>query len=521
MSMKGDGFMRIIIHANTENKSKIELFVLSSPDFADGTPIEFLSFSSEHDTVFDYIIVDEQHLDAVYNYQTDDISEKLYVWCFNLLISASNPQKINQAQQLFYQKKDWRQVKRINKIMIFFNRLQKRDILDTFPSRIQLESTSYCNAQCIMCRHFYAGNHGAIDMDHRLISKLEEIFPYIEVLIMHGSGEPFISRTFDECIDLYSKYNILLSTNTNLSVLTESQVDRINQNFVNIQVSCDGCTKEIYEGIRKNLSFDRFIANLIKLRDMCPTVSKTMVCVVMRQNLQQIPEIVEFAANYGFGEVVFMDLGTNPLIGNEKDNVKQYPFFAAKQLRKCLLNGQKYRIKVTIPNDYDLSLENEIECLREIEIIERSPFFKTDDEIVSMKAFAQTIIGNDYLTVEDLADLTWDFDLYDCIGICDWCISSPYIDLRGNVYVCCINSIFRIGNVHDYESFMDLWNHETYKKIRNLFYSGKLPAFCNNCHFIRNGTLNNLVVKNPDSSFFRRRQISNFYRNHQKADSDE
>ncbi|MBV1708947.1 MAG: SPASM domain-containing protein [Erysipelothrix sp.] len=512
--------MRIIVHAKTENKSKIELLVLSSPIFSDGSSIEFLSSSINNDTPWEYIIIDEHHIDVVNNYETDEISSKLYLLFFDSLVTASNLEHINQAQHMFYQKQDWGQVKRLNKIKIFFNRLLKREVLDTYPSRIQLESTSVCNAQCIMCRHFYAGNHGAVDMDDRLISKLKEVFPYIEVLIMHGNGEPFISRTFDACIDIYSKYNIKLTTNTNLSVLTENQIDMINQNFVSIQVSCDACTKEIYEGIRKNLSFDKFIANTARLRDMCPSVPKTLVCVVMRQNLQQIPEIVDFAVEYGFSEVVFADLGTNPLIGNELDNVQTYPFVAAKQFRKCLQNGQKYQIKVTIPSDYDLTLENEIECSRELAIVEQTPFFKTDEETDSIKAFARTIIGDDYLTDEDLADLTWDSDLYDCKGICDWCISSPYIDLRGNVYVCCINSVFRIGNVHDYESFLDLWNHDTYKKIRKLFYSGKLPAFCNNCQFIRDGSLKNLFVKNPDKNFYRRRHVSNFYRNQSGADTE-
>ena len=68
---------------------------------------------------------------------------------------------------------------------------------------------------------------------------------------------------------------VKLTTNTNLSILTDNIVRMINEAFVNIRVSCDGCSKDIYEGIRRELSFDRLVANLEKLRDECPNVSKS------------------------------------------------------------------------------------------------------------------------------------------------------------------------------------------------------------------------------------------------------
>lgn len=110
---------------------------------------------------------------------------------------------------------------------------------------------------------------------------------------------------------------------------------------------------------------------------------------------------------------------------------------------------------------------------------------------------------------------------FECEGICEWCIEKPYIDLNGDVFVCCINASYRVGNIFDYDSFLDLWNNDTYKRIRTLFYNGKLPGFCDNCQFILNGSLKKLSVPSPSKDFYQRRHISKFYHDFCEANADE
>ena len=123
-------------------------------------------------------------------------------------------------------------------------------------------------------------------------------------------------------------------------------------------------------------------------------------------------------------------------------------------------------------------------------------------------------MGDEYRIIEDLADCYWEDDLYDCNGICEWCTEKLFMDLKGNVYVCCINATYRIGNIFETKDFMDIWNNETYIKIRSLFYERKFPGFCDNCQFVLNGSLKYVDNKELDAGFKNRRHISKFYRDY-------
>ena len=517
--------MKVLIIAEMRNQLKIEKYISSYKNFfrySDPITVSYFVKKDIDLSEFDCVVVDEYKLNEVVPmYRTICDYDNLFLWFERALICVSDNDLLNAMSNKAIKTQNWHLVKKINRIKIDLNRLMKKVVIDTYPSQLQLESTSFCNAQCIMCSHYYAGNKGALDMNHKILDKLSELFPYLDILIMHGNGEPFTSKLFSESVDVYSTYGIGLTTNTNLSILTDNHIRLINQSFVNIRVSCDACTRDIYEGIRRSLSFDTFVKNAIRLRDLCPGVSKTMASVLMRQNIEQLPEMVAFAAEYGFDEIIFSNLGVSVFVGNEKENISNYPYFASRQLRKAIDMGIKCGIKVTIPSSFDLCLDDESKCREEIETIHSMPFFRPEAEVLAIREFAESVVGDEYRLVENLSECYWEENLFDCEGICEWCIEKPYIDLNGDVFVCCINASYRVGNIFEYDSFLDLWNNDTYKKIRTLFYNGKLPGFCDNCQFILNGSLKKLSVPSPSKEFCQRRHISKFYHDYCEGNADE
>lgn len=469
----------------------------------------------------DAFIFDEENIASAKDVITkNNLCGKSYIWIFGTAIPLFDIELLNDIQNQYFDKEDWGKVKYINRIKIEIGYILKNKILSSYPSQLQIESTSFCNARCIMCSHYYAENAGALDMSDEMLKKLECILPYIEVAILHGNGEPFLSKKLEESIKLYKKYNVKLTTNTNLSILTEKIVQMINDAFVNIRVSCDGCSKDVYEGIRRGLSFDRLVSNLEKLRDGCSNVSKTMACVMMRQNIEQLPELVRFAKKYDFEEIIFSNLGTSLLVGNEMDATYRYPVLVAKKLRESLKIGSEIGIRVTVPNSYDLSLDDEQKVQEELKIIHENPFFADEEEINRVKSFTESVVGEEYRIIEDLSDCYWEEDLYDCNGICEWCTEKLFMDLKGNIYVCCINATYRIGNIFETNDFMDIWNNETYVKVRSLFYEGKFPGFCDNCQFVLNGALSHIDNKDLAVGFKNRRHISKFYRDYTEGESN-
>lgn len=512
--------MKVLVVAEENNLAKITNYIFSYQSFFKNTEeidIVRSDFEISGSMEYDRVVIDLYCFEAAVKRCKDTINfESLFLWCEGAVIPVAEHELLDMMLERFLKAEKWQPVKQINKIKIELNHMMKNTVLDTYPSQLQLESTGFCNAQCIMCSHYYAGNENASDIHSEMLEKLSEILPYLDIIIMHGNGEPFVSKSFNETVDLYASYGIRLTTNTNLSVLTEEHIKRINKYFDSIRISCDACTKEIYEGIRQNLMFDRFISNVVKLRDLCPDVPKVMASVLMRQNIEQIPQMVEFAAQYGFQEIVFSNLGTSLIVENEMDNISHYPFLAARQLRNALETGERCGIKVTIPSSFDLSLKNETLCTEELQRIHAAPFFKTETEVQAIREFAKFVVGDQYRIVEELSDCLWEDDLFSCEGICEWCIEKPYINLKGDVFVCCINDSYRIGNIFEYDSFMELWNNDTYKKIRGLFYKGKLPGFCDNCQFILNGSLKKLSIHSPDDEFYHRRHVSRFYHDYCK-----
>ena len=505
--------MRVYIIANNDNKFKIARYIENNAVLYAFSKNDIQIVDNLDDC--DSFVFDEGNIANARDIIVQrKLCDKSYVWIYGTAIPLNDIELLDTLQKYFFDKEDWNNVKHINRIKIEIGYILKNKQLNSYPSLLQMESVSFCNARCIMCSHYYADNDGALDMTDEMLEKLEHILPYIEIVILHGNGEPFLSKKLEESVNLYKKYNVKLTTNTNLSVFSDKIVKMINDSFVDIRVSCDGCTKDIYEGIRRDLSFERLVNNLEKLRDECPRVSKTMTCVMMRQNLEQLPDLVRFAKKYGFSEIIFSNLGTSLLVGNEMDASYHYPALVSKKLREAKAIGEEIDIRVTIPNSYDLSIYNEESVEIELRKIHDKTFFTGEGEIKRIKNFTKSVVGDEYRIIENLADCYWEEDLHDCNGICEWCTEKLFIDLKGNVYVCCINATYRIGNIFEANDFMDIWNNKTYMKIRSLFYEGKFPGFCDNCQFVLNGSLTRIDNKGLAASFKNRRHISKFYMDH-------
>lgn len=73
--------------------------------------------------------------------------------------------------------------------------------------------------------------------------------------------------------------------------------------------------------------------------------------------------------------------------------------------------GSKCGIKVTIPSSFDLSLDDELICGEEIEIIHSMPFFRREEEILAIRDFAESVVGDEYRIVENLSDCFWEENL--------------------------------------------------------------------------------------------------------------
>ena len=351
-----------------------------------------------------------------------------------------------------------------------------------FPSYIQLEHTTRCNAECIMCNHFYLENRGAQDLSIKVIEKLKEIFPYCETLMLNGDGEPFLHKDILKYIDIYSNYGIKVGTNTNLCAMSNEIWNLLEKCITFLNISCDGATKETYELIRKRLNYNTFIDNLNKLNKFAPNIRKNLDCVIMKQNIKEIPDLVKFAADNDFASVRFHRLGVNPCIENEKDSDLYY-INKTKEMLEIAENLAKERnIKIEVPSFKDCDEKRQIDLLNfSKEEMEKEVCLRQTN---SKEKFKDLDLSIDYLS-EKVEDKDFKEDIWKCNKICKWAIERCYIDLKGNVSTCCYNVKKTMGNLLDSNSFNDIWNGKNYVEFRKMMAKGYLPKWCKNCNWIK------------------------------------
>lgn len=355
-------------------------------------------------------------------------------------------------------------------------------VVDFYPVYIQLEHTNRCNAKCIMCNHCYIGNKGAQDVPKEVIKKMENILPYCEVLMLNGDGEPFLCKNIEKYLTLYHKYGVSVGTNTNLCGISSSLMTIIGDYIDYLNISCDGCTKEVFEGIRRGLNFEYFIKQLQTLNANAPNIRKNLDCVIMAQNINQAIELVRFAAEFGFNSIKFNMLGVNPCIGNEQDSLLYFPNVTAYYLQEAAKEAVRQKIDIVYPEIFKIKIDEE-QLSKELASVANYNWSIVDERMsISKKRFSSASLVGDYLNKRVTLDLL-NNDCIDVPEICQWALERCYIDLEGNVSTCCYNVHHYMGNILEVDSFDKIWNGENYQRFRQNMQRGVLPQWCKDCSY--------------------------------------
>ncbi len=348
-----------------------------------------------------------------------------------------------------------------------------------YPRYIQIEHASFCNASCIMCNHFYLGNRGAAFLDPKIIELLMPIYPYVEMIMLNGDGEPFLHPQLQQFTRLYQEYGIIVAANTNLGI-KGIDFNEFYGCFDSLSLSCDGAEKETYERIREGLSFEQFCRNAVALKSGLPDIRVIFDVVVMKENLLELFKIVELAAKLGIKEIHFNMLGVNPEIGNESDAVSDCIHLAARELVKAQETGDRLGVKTFVPTVIPKTFDPAVAAAEE-KILESTDF---NALIKERKACAAKQIREDISDNhlhQETADSDYKYTVPDGKAWCSWGLERCYVDLQGNVTTCCFNVHHYMGNLLETGSFEKIWNGENYRTFRRNMKNGVLPYWCANC----------------------------------------
>lgn len=463
--------------------SQDEILIYVTPDAAKPMePLDVLSFNGQAVDAVIYIMDDNNQPEFI------DISCPSYVHYYGQFFSLEDDSLTNKIEKYLLDNHLYRQLKMLNKLKIDIAVATKNASANYMPRYLHISHTNFCNAQCIMCTHYFLGNKHARHLDERMLDKFDEFLPYAEILTLHGTGEPFMDKNILKTLALAEKYGVQIVTNTNLSYLSDELFGYVSRIFKQLNVSCDGATKDIFESIRKNINFESFEKNLSKLAVLSNKIRLCMASVAMRQNILTLPDLVRFAKKYGFKSIAFNCLKAYKEIGNFDDELINYPHTASRSFHECLKLGKELGIEVLVPEDFLLEKEDS-EKINE----ERNKMLEVEKRVTPDRQKELSVKNSEMELTEIPSVYEKDSILYNCDGICDWLAEKPYVDLDGNVALCCFNKKVIVGNVFQ-SSIRDIINAPTYIAWRKSFYENDMPKNCGHCQFVQNGTLERLKV---------------------------
>lgn len=404
-------------------------------------------------------------------------------------------------QDVAFKNSDWKLVKLINKIIMEVELYQKKSDVHFYPTKIQVEHSTICNAKCIMCTHYFTNNYKRSFIDDKAIESIIPILPYIDKILLHGVGEAFLHPNIEKYLKLYAEYGVEVSCVTNMTRMSPGLAEEIGKTFKSITISCDGASKETFEGIRRGVSFESFCDNIRLLHKLQPSLELRFNVVCMRQNIVEMPRIIELAAELGVSAVGISGLIAQKVLDNLEDEIRFYPKVATHYLKEAISRADELGIKMLQFPEYVFSLESDNTFEQELNIINQKPFYHTEEfqeELYQRYRKMDVVKPTEQANLSSYAQKS----LYGCEGICDYIVESPFVGVTGEVTTCCIDGIHIMGDLKQ-NSFTEIWNNEVYRRMREMFFEGCLPKYCVGCMFLKDHTnVKRIELTNVDADFF-------------------
>jgi len=287
------------------------------------------------------------------------------------------------------------------------------------PEEIQIELTTRCNLNCPWCGRKQTKDKSAV-IDKIKLKEFIKTLKGIKKVRFVGGGEPLLYPDLVEIIRFGKRYipNVSLTTN---GVLLDKKIisELVESGLSDIAVSLDGTDKKTcYK--TKGTDLNQIVKNVKTLRQIS-NLPIEIWAVVSKENLESLKSIPELAKSLGASYIQFdhMDeiVSSNPFHKIEYNSPELREFVAIVADKCKNLNIKSNAEHLLIPKN---NLFNSKICM--------IPFFY------------------------------------------------PFIDVNGDLTVCCINHQ-KLVNVFG-KSFKEIWNSKETCNLRKKIIQGKYPGFC-------------------------------------------
>jgi len=338
----------------------------------------------------------------------------------------------------------------------------KKGSSKNLPSVVYIESVRGCPFSCVMCK---PESTKCVKISEVLLNKIEPYYDDIDVLAIHGYGEPLLAD-IDYFIDKSIKHDFIIHMNTNGFLLNKKLTENLLQAKHSIRFSINAGKPETYykimgvdfEKVKEKIKYLVEKSNEKKLDN-----DYWFSFIVIKENIDEIEDFLKTAYYCGIKKVRFMRLMCNGKI-SQGNKIRNLNFKYCDQFNKNIVkiyndNLGKYG---EIAKDLGINIQfgsmdkfkNNVKFLKE-------SFNKVSGKILKRKVFPVFRMKGD-------CSVPW--------------FGQLNISQNGNVRLCCENS-YILGNLYENDLF-EIWNSDKMKNIRSSFNKGSIPKICGYCRGI-------------------------------------
>lgn len=321
------------------------------------------------------------------------------------------------------------------------------------PRFVQIEPVGQCNLRCRMCPIQFRGEGGPGQprafMDFEVYCRLIDQFPQLDELHLQGLGEPMLHPRFFDMVRYAAARGITVSTNTNLTVLSDAGADEcVTSGLHMLHASLDGATADTFQAIRLRARFERVLRNLRRLVQAKLRVNSALdirlVAVVMQRNLHELPDLVRLAHREGVRTLSVQHLCHD---FGESSLPERYRPMRSFVDQESLLNDDAQRVE----QYFDMARA----AARELGVSLRLPNVKP-------RVHPPGTSGKKR---------------------CDWPWRGSYISYDGRAMPCCMVATpdrIHFGDMAQ-NGVAAIWNNEQYTAFREQLASATPPEVCRSC----------------------------------------
>ncbi len=330
----------------------------------------------------------------------------------------------------------------INWLRANYQMMRKVSCVTARPLKLTVESTNACQLRCPLCPTGLRiiprpRSSVRLDLFERL---LDEVGDYVFFIDFHNWGEPLLNNQLENFIRLARGKMISTTISTNLSLkLTDERLRSLILSGLNhMIVSLDGASKETVTMYRRGMDFDLVISNMRRLVALKKEMnSKTPYIswqfLVFRFNEHELEKAQEMARDIGVDRLMFSHASLDTDV---------YP----------LSEEERAAIRTWVPMDPSLTSYDR----KNLESCPSAPLKFNKNQPTPHR--------------------------------CDWLYVSSTLNSDGTISPCCAvykgEDSFSIPDCLEISSFMDVYNNERYRAVRDKFAgrnSRRLGVACEHC----------------------------------------